>query len=404
MKTVCVIIPTNLPVPAIMGGAVESLTTLFLNENEIHKDMQIILITSWAPGIEKEAEKYEMCKFYYIKTPYIIKKVINAFNYFYGKITGEYDHLPSYFHHKTKKILNNIDADCVVVEHGIYKHFGYLNKMFDRNKLYLHIHGIGTLPDKMTQKIYGNIIGVSDYVVEMWKKDYSEQFNTNFFTCYNGINSDLFGKKLSEIERKKLRDEFGVKSTDLLVIYCGRIVEIKGVFELVSAVLKIEEGVKLMIVGSPNFKDKKASQYLKKIIRTCNNSDKVFFTGYVDNSLLFKYYQIADIQAIPSLCDEGAGLVGIEGMMSGLPLIITNSGGLVEYTNDKVAFILDKKDAMNNEQDKEKLITDLKNTISEVVNNKEKIKKMKEEALSLSMKFSNENYYHRLEEILGIIN
>lgn len=43
------------------------------------------------------------------------------------------------------------------------------------------------------------------------------------------------------------------------------------------------------------------------------------------------------MQVVPSIWQEGAGLVAVEGMAAGLPLIITQSGGMVEYVNSDAA-------------------------------------------------------------------
>ena len=81
------------------------------------------------------------------------------------------------------------------------------------------------------------------------------------------------------------------------------------------------------------------------------HTGRIIFTGYVNNEELYKYQQIADIQVIPSLCEEAAGLVAIEGMCAGLPLIVTRSGGLVEYVNEKCAMIVSKEAVVQNLMD-----------------------------------------------------
>ena len=55
------------------------------------------------------------------------------------------------------------------------------------------------------------------------------------------------------------------------------------------------------------------------------------------NAKIQDYYAVSDMMVIPSIWQEGAGLVTIEGMASGLPLIITDSGGMVEYVTDDCA-------------------------------------------------------------------
>ena len=64
---------------------------------------------------------------------------------------------------------------------------------------------------------------------------------------------------------------------------------------------------------------------------------------------------MADVQVVCSICEEAAGLVAIEGMMSGLPLIITDSGGLPEYVGENAYAVLKKKNALINCEDRKEL-------------------------------------------------
>ena len=394
MVKICIIIPSYLPVPALLGGAIETLATILLDQNETKKRVKFIVVTSWVSGIEKYTEKYQYSEFHFIKTPLVFRKVINAFNFFYGKLSGEYDYLKSYFHYKTKMLMQTIDADYVVVEHGIYKHFGFLREKYDRDNLFLHIHGVGSLPDKETQETFGNIIGVSNYVSGLWRSNYIKANTTKFITCYNGVNTSNFNISISAEERENYRKKYNVSNQDVLIIYCGRITEIKGVRELVQSVLELKENVKLMIVGSPNFKDKANSGYLNQITKLCKKSSKIFFTDFIENSKLYKYYQMADMQVVPSLCEEGASLVTVEGMMSGLPLIVTNSGGLIEYSNDKCAICIDKRDALNNLHDRDQFIQDLKDAIQNLACDKEKRLKMGRAAKQHSISYTEIFYYN----------
>lgn len=68
--------------------------------------------------------------------------------------------------------------------------------------------------------------------------------------------------------------------------------------------------------------------------------------GYIPNNALYRYYQASDLQVIPSLWKETAGIVAIEGMLSGLPLIVTRSGGMVEYVDETCAKILERDDRL----------------------------------------------------------
>ena len=51
-KKICLILPGKLPVPNIKGGAIETLLTLLINQNEIERKVKFIVICAWCEGIE----------------------------------------------------------------------------------------------------------------------------------------------------------------------------------------------------------------------------------------------------------------------------------------------------------------------------------------------------------------
>ena len=63
-KRVCLILPGKLPVPNIKGGAIETLLTLLLNQNEIHKKVHFIMISPWTEEIKEASGKYENTEFH----------------------------------------------------------------------------------------------------------------------------------------------------------------------------------------------------------------------------------------------------------------------------------------------------------------------------------------------------
>ena len=111
--------------------------------------------------------------------------------------------------------------------------------------------------------------------------------------------------------------------------------------------------------------------------------EKVKFTGYIDNHKLYRYYQSADIQVIPSLWEEAAGLISIEGMLSGLPLIVTKSGGLVEYATQDVAIQVDR----------DGIVSNLENEIRTLTYDMERRKQMQEASLERAKVFPKKRFY-----------
>ena len=347
-KKVCLIIPTKLPVPSIQGGAVETLVTLLLDQNEIYNKVYFIIISTWSEGIEKISAKYKNAEFHYVKLRKSLwKKGINFINYLIANVTGKIDFFKTPQHFDIENIIRLIESDFVVVEHGIYKHFEFLQKYFNKDKLFLHLHGTGPTLDRKTRETFGHIITVSKFLEEFYQKKYITS-KTKFHVCLNGIDDSSFKNRISTNEKRYLRQKYGVSENDFLILYCGRLIEEKGVKELIQGVLATKNlHIKLMIVGGANFKDSKITPYVRELKNLAENSrGQIFFTGYIENSELYKYYQCADLQAICSLCEEAAGLVVVEGQMSGLPLLLTDSGGIPEYLASKPIAIINKNNAL----------------------------------------------------------
>ena len=60
---ICMIAPKNFPVPALKGGAVETLITDFIDENEIHKKANVDVITIYNKDAIEESKKYKYTNF-----------------------------------------------------------------------------------------------------------------------------------------------------------------------------------------------------------------------------------------------------------------------------------------------------------------------------------------------------
>jgi len=139
-----------------------------------------------------------------------------------------------------------------------------------------------------------------------------------------GVGPDFFEEKSQNQAREKLEffDE------DKIVLAVGRIEPLKGLDVLIRAMQHIDDEMayQLVIIGG----DKAASTEiirLKDIATQVGISHKVKFIGPVDHSKLPIYYRAADVVAIPSF-SESFGLVAVEAMASGIPVVASNVGGL----------------------------------------------------------------------------
>ena len=239
------------------------------------------------------------------------------------------------------------------------------------------------------------MIGVSEFVVREYEKACQMPVHTHLLK--NAIDTSKFNKTISTEDRKDMRIKLGLREDDFVVLFVGRLIQLKGILELMQAVLSIQDKrVKLLVIGSANFGKWAFSSYERKIKRLSRqNRDRIIFTGYVDNGEVYRYASAADVQCVPTLVEEAAGLVLLEAMAGGLPLIATKSGGVVEYVEKDTALLIER----------ENLVENLKIAILYLKEHPDVRKHMSDRAKIQSKKFDEAVYYQNfaetIQDILG---
>src|SRR5712671_2734761 len=114
-----------------------------------------------------------------------------------------------------------------------------------------------------------------------------------------------------------------------LVLYSGRLVERKGIRELLDAIPKVLDAVpdvQFVLAGGPPplSGDEVAAQWLTPQ-HACYR-DRIHFTGWLSPNDVYRWYAAADILVVPSRY-EPFGMVVLEGMLHGLPIIAADIGG-----------------------------------------------------------------------------
>jgi spore coat protein SA len=293
------------------------------------------------------------------------------------------------YYRRVKKYLDAHPVDAVVAEGGKYEQFRRFSEDYGKEKLYLHVHH-HLLCEPYFDHIFGYAIGISNFARDEFLRTTQER-NILGYTVYNSVNEDKFSGKISHEEREDLRRSLGFTKEDIVVLYCGRIIEVKGVRELVQAIVNIKDPhIRLLIIGSANFGSNDATPYVREVQSLVKQAgDRIKFTGYLPNTELYRYYQAADLQAIPSLWEEAAGLIAIEGMLSGLPLIVTKSGGLVEYAPADVALQIDRKGVVSN----------LEKAILSLAGDPQKRAEMSQKSIKQAAKFPKSRFYQEFIEV-----
>lgn len=356
MKKKCILLipPQELPIPAVGGGAIETLITNLLDENEIYNKVRFVVIS--ANDIEASKFNYRNSKIYYFENGTIVNRqmkkffqikfyilrVINKLKRILKKLGitvtkwNDYIIYPEYFYFQCYQIAKKEKADIVISEGDWHTEaYPIFYDLVGRENIYYHLHC--EIEESIETRVcIPNSISISQYVKNKWVKN--KNIEGNNFVLYNCIDIQKFTIELEYENRLRLRSELKICENEILVVFCGRLIPEKGVSELLDAFEMMKDyPIKLIVIGSSDFSKGNNSVYSERIVSRIEQMDSVLYLGYVPNEKMPIYYHIADIQVIPSLCQEGAGLVAIEGMASGLPLIITESGGMIEYVDDYCA-------------------------------------------------------------------
>ena len=205
-----------------------------------------------------------------------------------------------------------------------------------------HIHAYYTLThfDKFFKKFVDKFVCVSN--------DVANEYNKNLCTgnktvmIHNGLDMALHK---NNYDNERIRKEIGVKTEDFLVCLIGRIVAWKGHEYFIKAIAKIANkypkiiGIIVGDIGYDYYSIQE-SYYRKLIllIKELKINEKIIFTGF--RSDVPRLISAMDIIVHASSSPEPFGLVVIEGMASGKPVIATAKGGVLDIIEDGVNGIL----------------------------------------------------------------
>ncbi|MFT7669753.1 MAG: glycosyltransferase involved in cell wall biosynthesis [Planctomycetota bacterium] len=109
----------------------------------------------------------------------------------------------------------------------------------------------------------------------------------------------------------------------------------KGIDYLLTALGRTRASVRLVIAG-----DGPARSWLEEKARAEGLVDRVTFTGWLSPKEIEAHYARCDMVCCPSVWNEPFGLVGIEAMAHGKPVIAFDCGGIPEWLEDGVTGIL----------------------------------------------------------------
>ena len=404
MEKIAIITSGFLPVPASKGGAVENIVVNLLNENEKNNKMEFNIISIFDDISYNESKKYSKSKINFIKVNFLVK-FLDKITFLIAKKVLKKENSQSYryifqrlyYLNKCSKILKKNDFDKVILENHPTQ---YLALKWRKNYLkysgryYYHCHNEfpGTYGCSEIIKSTKKIICVSNFIANSIA-NLMNMPSDKFIVLRNCIDVKRFSNELNFDEKRKLKEKYGIKDNEKILLFTGRITPEKGVKELVESLKNISnQNYKLLILGSALNELKTKTKYqeeIENIVQTI--SSKVIFTGFIKYEEINKFYSIADIAVLPSIWDDPAPLTVIESLVSGLPIITTNSGGIPEYATNGSAIIIERN---------KDLVENLSKSINLLLNDEAKLKEMSISAKKVSKDLTLNNDYNNFIDIM----
>ena len=287
-----------------------------------------------------------------------------------------------------------IKSDVVILSHINLLPFGWIIKRFSPNtKLLMLAHGIEvwSLPLGIKKKMIGSCDQI--LCVSQFTKDEMIKLHGGDSKKYRVLNNclDPFLPILTkQIDKTELRIKYGFKPFDKILFTLTRI----DATERYKGYDRVLQGMALLIKEMPDLKyiiggsyDKIEKNKIDVLISELGLKDNVVISGFIPDEDLKDYFLMSDLYVMPSY-NEGFGIVFIEAMYYGLPVIAGNKDGSVDaLLNGKLGTLIDPMD-----------IEALKNAIED---NVEHVKKEKVDTDVLLANFGYEVYKEKANGFLN---
>jgi len=273
-----------------------------------------------------------------------------------------------------KKVARRCQAPLIHTYHTIYEdytHYFSFSKTMGRKAVAIWSRHLLNRVDSVvvpSEKIRGLL---SEYGV-----------GNPMFTIPSGIELETYRERIGPEEIIQYRRELGIPQSNRVLISLGRVAREKNIQELVSYIKQMKrEDLTLLIVGDGPYLEK-----IKALVKYYAIETKVVFTGMVDPTEVYKYYQLGDVFVCASN-SETQGLTYIEALASGLPAICRKDlclQGVIE--NGENGFLYED-------------FNGFQSAISIILQNQDKKLRMSKKAIEISEKYSTDKFGESLEEL-----
>jgi spore coat protein SA len=318
---ICYVAPELLPVPPVKGGAIErwirdAARWLAGRGHDVH-------VVSRDHGDGKRETCLDGVHYHFVRIPPPVDRgrmaaVLRGLWYFSGAGRVVRRVRPDIVHHHSRPAgLYVSSAFAPGSRHVISLHsmrygwnFGYM--AWDRALF------------RPAFRACARVLCVSDFVRRHTLELYPD-LGDKVTTVYNGVDGTMFHPD----------PHAGHDSREPTILFVGRVEERKGVHLLLDAfervISKRASGARLKIVGPHSYWDAQPTPFYLGMVERCRTIPRVELKGPTyDDAELADLYRSATISVVPSVFPEALGLTSLEAQSSGVPVVVSNAGGLPE--------------------------------------------------------------------------
>ncbi|AOZ92676.1 glycosyltransferase family 4 protein [Paenibacillus crassostreae] len=232
-------------------------------------------------------------------------------------------------------------------------HFAFYTTMVTRSQIPAHIpivthfHGPWAMESRVEEKTNAGAIKETKFWIKKQVEQMTYRRSDSFIVLseyFRDVLTDTYGVDERKIHiipgavdhhrfqphhnREELRTQLGIFSDQPLLFCIRRLVRRMGIDRLIHAMVDVVQthpNVQLFIGGDGPMR----AEY-EELIGHLGLSSNVKLLGRISNEELVQYYQAADLSLVPTLTLEGFGLITVESLACGTPVLGTPYGGTKE--------------------------------------------------------------------------
>ncbi|MGO0061422.1 glycosyltransferase family 4 protein [Brevibacillus fluminis] len=311
------IAPGAKPVSAETGGSVE--ISIYQIAKRLAKKYQVTVLCRSSPKLPKRSREGKLT---IVRIPAQGNYVSNVIRY-----------------------VKKNKFDCIHIDNRPH-YIPELRKTLPETPLILSLHSL-TFMDRLEESQQQEILQQTSAVVcnsQFITHYYQQRFpqHRSKLTCiYLGVDLDQF-RPPQPLRKQKERARHQVENT-YNILYVGRVIPMKGIHILIAAagiVRRMHEHTRLVIVGecTPGYRKELEKEADEKGVR-------LTFIRKMSPKRVHRAYWLGDCLVCPTQFQEAFGLVNVEAMACGLPVIASNRGGIPEIIHSENGILIDEADS-----------------------------------------------------------